>query len=188
MNIKNLLDIRKRAKEKKPKFIRQDFHKKTRLKEKWRRPKGLHSKIRLKIKGKAKPVSSGYRSPKKVRGMHKTGLEEKMITSIKDLETLDFKKHGLIISSSLGNKKKIIILKKAKELGLNVMNIKNPGDFIKKVEDMISAKNKSKKEEKKIAKDKTKKTGEKLSDKLIEEDKEDIGKKEKDKILTKRER
>lgn len=186
MDIQNLLELRKRIKARKPKFIRQDFHKKIGLKRKWRKPKGLQSKMRLKIKGKGRPVSRGYGSPKKVRGLHKSGLESKMIASEKDLQDLDSKKHGLIISSALGNKKRISILKKSDELGLKILNIKDPSEFIKSIEEKISVKKGTEKE--KISKEKKEKKEEKLPDKLSDKEKEEIKKKEKDKILTKRER
>lgn len=185
MDIENLLIIRKKIKAKKPKFIRQDSHKKSRLKKKWKRPKGLQSKLRLKRRGKSRVVSSGYRSPKKVRGLHKSGLEEKSITSLKSLEGLNSKKHILVISSLLGKKKKLIILKKVKELEFKVSNI-NCDEFIKKVELEIDAKKKASEKKKKDVKVEKKK--EKLADKVSEEDDKESEKKKKDQILSKRQR
>src|SRR3989338_10924688 len=111
-SIKELLELRTRIKRKKPSFIRQDFGKKKRIDKKWRKPTGLHSKIRGHFSGRAKSVSQGYRSPKKVRGLHKSGLPLFIVKSIGDLKRLDPKKTCLIISSSFGNKKRIVILKK----------------------------------------------------------------------------
>ena len=192
-SIKELLELRKQIKTRKPDFIRQDAHKKKRLGRKWRRPKGLHSKIRLKFRGRAKKVSSGYRSPKKVRDLHKSGLQQCIIKSSRDLEGLDAKKSGLIISSSLGNKKRVAILKQAKEMGFNVLNIKNPEEYIKKIEDIMILKKeaKKKKKEKKVVK--TGKKKEKLTEKVKEEEKKgvekkEIEKKEKDKILTRKDK
>ncbi|MBU4086970.1 MAG: 50S ribosomal protein L32e [Nanoarchaeota archaeon] len=146
--IKKLLELRKQIKSKKPKFIRQDSHKKKRLGSKWRRPKGLQSKMRLNLRGRSRKISKGYRSPKKVRYMHKSGLMPCIVRTFSDLESIDAKKNCLIISSSLGNKKRIAILKKAKELGLNISNIKNPEDFIKSVEDKILLRKKIKEKKK----------------------------------------
>jgi len=188
MDIKKLLEIRKDIKSRKPKFIRQDFHKKSGLKKKWRKPKGLHSKLRLNIRGKVRSVSQGYRSPKKVRSLHKSGLEIKVIKSEKDLEGLDPKKYCLVISSNLGNKKKITLLKKIKDIRFKILNIKNPDNYIKKIEDQINAKTKAKKEEKKTSKEKAKKKEEKLSDKVSDEETKEIEKKKKDQMLSKRER
>jgi hypothetical protein len=130
-------------------------------------------------------VSRGYRSPKKVRHLHKRGLKHHIISSAKDLEGLDTKKDCLIISSSLGNKKRIIILKKAKDSGFDILNFKNPYEFIKKIEDKISLR-KRKKEEEKVKEVKKSEKKEKLTEKVTEEEKKEIAKKEKDKLLTKK--
>ena len=194
LSIKELLVLKKQMKSKKPHFIRQDAHKKKKLSKKWRSPKGLHSKIRLKLRGRAKHVSVGYRGPKKVRYLHKSGLQQHIVRSIADLEGLDAKKICLIISSSLGDRKKIIILKKAKEQGFNILNIKDPEAYTKKVEDRINLRKKIKKEKGDKAKEtkngdkeiKKEKGEQKLTEKISKEQKKDIEKKEKDKFLTKR--
>jgi len=194
LSLKELLELRKQNKNKKPNFVRQDAHKMKRLFKKWRNPRGLHSKIRLKLKGRAKYVSIGYRGPKKVRYLHKSGLKHHLVRSSSDLESLDNKKICLIIASSLGNRKKIAILKKANEQGFNIVNIKNPGAYIKKVEDKINLKKKIKKEKEQKVKDakkgskevKKEKVKQKLAEKVNEEQIKDIEKKEKDKFLTKR--
>ena len=51
----------------------------------------------------------------------------------------------IVISSSLGDKKKIVILKKAKDLGFNILNVNNPDDYIKNVEDKIRLRKEKKK-------------------------------------------
>src|SRR3989338_2880800 len=168
--ISALLELRRKIKARKPEFIRQDYHKKPGLKRKWRKPKGLHSKIRLNKRGKARKVSKGYRSPREVRGLHKSGLEGMMVANMDQLDVLDNKKHGIIISSSTGKKNRIVILKKAKELGLDVLNIRNPEEYIKNAEQGIADK---KKEEKKDVKEKSAKEEEKLSGKVAEEGKKE---------------
>jgi len=194
LSFKELLELKKQIKSRKPHFIRQDTHKKKKLSRKWRRPKGLHSKIRLKLRGRSKSVSMGYRSPRKVRYLHKSGLQQHIVRSISDLKGLDAKKIYLIISSSLGDRKKITILKKVKEQGFNNLNIIDPEGYIKKVEDRINLRKKIKKEKREKAKETTKgdkevkkeKGDQKLSEKINEDLGKDIEKKEKDKFLTKR--
>jgi len=188
LSIKELLELKKQIKSKKPDFIRQDAHKKKKLSKKWRRPKGLHSKIRLKLRGRAKYVSVGYRGPKKVRYLHKSGLQQHIVRSIVDLEVLDAKKTCLIVSSSLGDRKRIIILKKAKERGFNILNFDNPDEFIKNIEDKINLKKEKKAKEKGKVKEtkKVEKKEGKLTRKVDEVNTQDAEKKEKDKLLTKR--
>ena len=184
-SIKELLDIRKKMKSKKPDFIRQDIRKKARLKIKWRKPRGLDSKIRRKLNGRAKPVSQGYRSPGKVRGLHQSGLRQFMIRTIKDMDKLSPKEYCLIISSSLGKKKRVEALKKAIEKNFQVVNVNNPEDYIKKAEEAIISRKKAKQEKGK--EQKTEKSAKKAEEESGKEDKKEMEKKEKDKLLTKKE-
>ena len=65
---------------KKPKFVRQDYTKKKALGAKWRRTKGLHSKIRERRAGHEKRASIGYGSPKKTRHLDSSGLRKVLIS------------------------------------------------------------------------------------------------------------
>lgn len=190
MEIKDLLEVRKKLKSKKPDFVRQDNHKK-RLKNRrrWRRPRGLHSKVRLQMRGKPKKISTGYGSPNKVKGLDKIGLMPVSVSNIKDIDSLNKEKQCAVLDSRIGSKKRYDILKKIKETGIKVLNFKDIDAFIKKTDDKLKARKearkklKEKKEKKKA--DKPKKE-EKLSDKVSEEDKKKEEKKEKDKVLTKK--
>ncbi|MBI2651657.1 50S ribosomal protein L32e [Candidatus Woesearchaeota archaeon] len=200
-SINELLEIRTEIKRKKPEFVRQDIRKKKRLERKWRKPKGMDSKIRLRLKGRPKAVSTGYGSPKNAKHLHKSGLMQHVLKSEKELERLNPKEYCIALSSTLGNRKRVVILKKARELGFNVVNV-NADEYIKKVEAELEARKQAKKKEvtekteKKEVKseedkseDKNKKKEEKeekLSDKLLEEDKKELEKKEKDKLLIKK--
>ena len=183
-SIKELLELRKQIKSKKPDFIRQDIRKKARLKIKWRKPRGLDSKIRRKLNGRAKPVSQGYRSPKNTKGLHKSGLRQFMIKTIKDMDKLSPKEHCLIISSSLGKKKRVEVLKKANERTFQVVNIKDTEDYIKKAEEAIISRKNAKQEKEK--KQKTEKGTKKAEEGSNKEDKKEMEKREKDKVLTKK--
>ncbi|WP_456482250.1 50S ribosomal protein L32e [Methanopyrus sp.] len=117
-----LLKLREELKRKKPKFRRQEWHRYKRLGEKWRRPKGRHSKMRRKLKSKPKMPNPGYGSPKKVRGLHPSGYEEVLVYNPKDLEKIDPKRQAARIASRVGKRKRQEILKKAEELGIVVLN------------------------------------------------------------------
>jgi large subunit ribosomal protein L32e len=188
--IKNLLKLRKKIKGKKPTFIRQDAHKKKKLGRKWRKPKGLHSKLRLKFKGHHKPVSKGFGSPKKVRGTDRQGLKIIVVNSIKDIEKIK-DNESIIIAKRIGAKKKIELLKSANEKGVTISNIKNVEEYIKQLEAKLKERKekrekalKERKEKKKSVKEKKEKEG--LAKKISEEEKKKEEKKEKDKILTKK--
>lgn len=188
--MKGLLEIRKELKERKPEFIRQDTQKRKKLSLKWKKPKGIHSKMRHHFKGKRKSPSPGYKSPSKVRGLHASGLKIVSVHSARDVDRIKKDTEGIIVSGQVGMKKNYEILKKAKQLGISVLNI-NADDRIKKTEDFIISKKNGKKEAKKEPKEKTeakkewhkeKEQGQKLS----EEDKKEAEKKEKDKLLTRK--
>ncbi|MCK5629278.1 MAG: 50S ribosomal protein L32e [Nanoarchaeota archaeon] len=188
--MKKLIILRKAMKAKKPDFRRQDSHKKKRVGVAWRKPKGLQSKMRLCRKGYRNSVSTGYGSPKQVAGLSKEGLVKVNVACVKDLENIDNKAQGIIINSSVGNKKRLDIFKVAKEKQIAVLNIKDTEKYAAKIE---SGRNKKKEdqvkkdtEKKKKVKEAEEKKSEKLESKVenvSDEDKKLIEKKEKDKIL-----
>ena len=193
-DIKGLLEKRKAIKAKKPKFVRQDSHKIKRVGRKWRRPKGIDSKIRLRLKAYHKHVEMGYGSPKEVKGMDKSGLMAVIVANAKELEGVDKGKEGAVISSSVGRKKRVGILNKAKELAIKILNIREPEKYIEKVQQELKlrkekkGKREKKKTERKEKEKKKTKDEDKLAEKIMtEEEKQEQEKKEKDKILTKKE-
>ena len=188
MELKELLDLRKKSKKKKPDFVRQDFHKK-RLGKKWKKPRGLQSKVRLRLKGKPRRISTGFGAPKKVRCLDKSGLNPVLINSFNDINKIKKEKEGAVIGKSVGLKKRYGIVKKLKELQIAVLNIKDVEKYLKKVEDGLNARKEKKKklkEKKEKKKEEKPKKEEKLAEKLTEEEKKGKDKKEKDKILTKK--
>jgi len=191
--IKDLLDQRTKMKAHKPHFLVHDSHKRKEIRKRWRKPKGLHNKMRLGKKGYPIMVSMGWRSPKKVRGFHGSGFKVKIINSVSDLKGIDNKIEAIIISSSVGTKKRLLIIEESQKNSINILNFKDVDAYVKKVKDQLEkAKDKkAKKISDKKEKDTDKKTKEKKKDTLAEkiqteEDKKDQEKKEKDKVLTKK--
>ena len=192
--LKTLLEIRNEIKERKPVFIRQDNPKRRKLNYKWRKPKGIHSKIRHKFKGRRKMPSPGYKSPIKAKGLHSSGLKIINVHSIGELNELRNQNEGIVVAKNVGMKKQLEIFKKAKELDIQVLNLNVDGQ-IKKIEDMINSKKKLAKETKKEdAKKEIKETKlkeakeetEKSTDENKKESKKELDKKEKDRLLTKK--
>jgi large subunit ribosomal protein L32e len=173
-DIKRLLEIRNKLKARKPKFAQQDTHKKVKLKEKWRKPRGIDSKLRLNLSGKRKKPSKGFRSPEETRGLSKSGLRQIIVHNAEQLNNIDKSKEGILIASAVGTKNKIMITKKAIELNLTILNLKNPQEYISGVESKIQEK-KTKKQEKEKQKETKKKEKEK---KAAEKDKKKEDKKE----------
>ncbi len=179
----DLLALRNKIKKKKPNFLRQDAHKKSKLKKKWRKPKGVHSKMKLKLKSYRKSASPGYCSPKKVKTLNRSGFKEILVYNISDLDNINKKTEAIKIGSTVGIKKRLEIAKKAKSLGLVIVNIKDIDKFLTRVEEEFSKKKqlkkkkfeekeKSKKELEKKAKEKEEKEEPKTEKEEAEEKKE----------------
>ncbi|MCW1296302.1 MAG: 50S ribosomal protein L32e [Candidatus Parvarchaeota archaeon] len=132
--MKRLLKLRRKIKRKKPIFIRRECHRRKRLKEVWRRPKGLHSKVRKKKSYVSKMPSPSYSSPKEVKFLHPSGLEEIYVANVKDLEKVKDKERQGIRIAAVGKKKKVEIVKEAMARGIKILNLKKPEEFLKKFE------------------------------------------------------
>ncbi|WP_435349744.1 50S ribosomal protein L32e [Haloarchaeobius sp. HRN-SO-5] len=106
----------------KPQFNRQDYHKKKRTPESWRRPTGGLSKQRRGIKGKGPKVEAGFRTPKAVRGKHPSGFEEVRVHNVDDLEGVDGDTQAVRIASKVGARKRERIEERAEENEIRVLN------------------------------------------------------------------
>ena len=164
---KKLLETRKEVKDRKPEFKQQNFGRKKRISDRWRRPKGHQSKMRHKFKGYPIMVSKGWRSPVEVRGLDNKGNETVLIHTISELDNV--KKHQvIIIAGTVGNKKRLAIIEKAEQLKIPVVNIKTD-KFKEKIAAQKTQKNKEKAErsekKKKTIEDSLKKAEEKEKDK-----------------------
>jgi large subunit ribosomal protein L32e len=139
---KKLLEVRKTIKDKKPEFKQQNFGTKKRISDRWRKPRGHQSKMRHAFKGYPIMVSQGWRSPVEVRGFDRTGFEPIIVFNAKDVEAIK-KGQGIIISGTVGNKKRFEIVEKAEQLKVPILNIK-ADKFKIKIEKLKSDKDKEK--------------------------------------------
>jgi len=129
---------------KKPKFKRTDSNK-YKFKNKWRAPRGLQNKQRLKRKGHVKQPSIGYGSPANIKYLESTtGLKPVVISNFKDIENIDSKTEIILISKKVGVRKKIELLKKCQELKLDVFNVKEISEYLSTVEKSMKDKKTSK--------------------------------------------
>jgi large subunit ribosomal protein L32e len=119
---KKLLALRHEMSRDRIAFLRQEWFRFPRLGEKWRRPRGMHSKMRRHIQYRPNVVSIGYRGPAKVRGLHPSGFEEIMVWNPDQLDKVDPKVQAVRVGGSVGFKKRQAIEKKADELGIRVLN------------------------------------------------------------------
>lgn len=118
----DLLRARKKVSATRPKFVRQESWRYIRLAENWRKPKGVDNKMRKQVSGVPPLVKVGYRGPKKARGLHPSGYNDRLIHNIRDLEKLDPKVDAARIGHTVGRRKRIDIVSKATTLGIKVLN------------------------------------------------------------------
>jgi ribosomal protein L32E len=118
---------------KKPKFLRQDTHKRLRLAKKkfWRRPKGHGSIAATHVKGKVKFPKTGYKKPASISNVDRKGRFIVVVNNLADLTKCDKKTQAVFIASGVSVKNKIFLLEKAKELGIDVLNYKDPAKKLK---------------------------------------------------------
>ncbi len=117
-----LLRKRKRAKAKKPDFKRQESWRYKRVKKNWRRPRGIDSKMRKKVKGWPRSPEVGYRSPKETRGLHPSGYEEVPVQNVDEVRKVDPKTQAIRIAHQVGARKRVEISAIADELNIHVLN------------------------------------------------------------------
>ena len=118
------LKARKRAKQKKPEFLRSESWRYTKLSESWRRPRGLDHKMRRKIKGWPPMVSTGYKGPKIARGLHPSGYREVLVHNTKEVSEIDPKTQAARIAHTVGRKKRAQIIAEARAKKVVVLNAK----------------------------------------------------------------
>lgn len=111
-----------RSKRKKPDFKRQESWRYKRVKENWRKPRGIDSKMRKKVKGWPPSPEAGYRSPKKIRGLHPSGYAEVRVQTVDDLIRIDSETQAIRIARTVGARKRVEISARAEEREIHVLN------------------------------------------------------------------
>ena len=116
--MKKLLKQRKKTKKRKPEFKRQESYRKN-LKDAWRRPRGKRSKLRMKFKPKGRLPTPCYGSPALVRGKTRDGFIQVIVKNTKEMEAININEEIAIIGRTVGQKKRLDLIKIAKEKGIN---------------------------------------------------------------------
>lgn len=120
--VKEILKLRKEIEKGRPQFQRPESWRYTRLKENWRKPKGLDNKVRKMVKGWPRLVKVGYRGPISARGLHPSGFRDILVDNLKGLDGLNPETDAVRLAAGLGARKRGDILDRANELGLKVLN------------------------------------------------------------------
>ncbi len=144
MSVEKAVALRKKLKLRKPTFTRAQTNQYAKLaKSGWRAGKGMGNKVRRRWKGHHKQPSVGYGSPSQARGLNHHGLREVKVVSVADLAKIKVKEEAALLPSTLGGRKRLVILAEAKKKGIWVANVKNIDEAIKK---LTKTKSDSKKE------------------------------------------
>ncbi|UCG90807.1 MAG: 50S ribosomal protein L32e [Candidatus Heimdallarchaeota archaeon] len=120
--IKRLRKIRENLKGKRPSFRRIESWRYKRVKERWRKARGIDSKTRKKKGGWPISPMIGFRSPKKVRYQSSSGKEEILIFSPVDLSLIDSDRQVGRIAAKIGRKKREQIITEAELLNIRILN------------------------------------------------------------------
>ncbi len=110
------------SKKKHPRFQRTNYGRtrRSRVKDNWRRPRGIDNKQREKYAYMGKLPSIGYKNPLALRGKHPSGLEEVMVFS--PAEVAGLKGVVVRIAASVGARKAALIIKACGDAKLRVLN------------------------------------------------------------------
>ena len=103
-------------------FKRQESWRLKRVKENWRRPRGVTSRMRKEKKGWPALVKVGHGSEASKRGRHPRGLVERLVRSESDLEGLNPKLHIVRMSGRLGEKRRLTLLDRVRSLNIHIAN------------------------------------------------------------------
>jgi len=117
-----LLKIRKNLKQKSPSFRRIESWRLKRIKNRWRRPRGIDTKAREKKKGWPILPMAGFRSPKDIRDKTRSGKEEILVFSAADLSLIDPTTQVARIASNIGQRKKERIIMEAELQNVRIIN------------------------------------------------------------------
>ena len=132
-----LMELRKKMKKKKPKFRRVESWRYKRVKDSWRKARGIDSQTRKKTKSGVKSPNVGYRTPKDIRGLHPSGYEEARVIHEKELEELDPKVHAIKIARRLGARKRMDLIDTATQQGFKILNVGITRQEMEEFEEML---------------------------------------------------
>jgi len=117
------INLRKKINKKRPSFRRVESWRYVRVKDPWRKARGIDSRTRIQSKSGVKSPGAGYRGPKKIRGIHPSGYEEVRVETIKEIKDLNPKTQAIKISSTLGARKRIAIIDYAQARNFKILNL-----------------------------------------------------------------
>jgi large subunit ribosomal protein L32e len=110
------------VKKKKPTFNVMNLGFFKSVKKRWRRPRGNDNKKRIRKKFAGACPRVGYRNAREIRDIHPLGRKEMLVRNVSEVENAKQANALLRIASAVGGRKRAMMVTKAKELGLEVLN------------------------------------------------------------------
>ncbi len=138
-NQEKLLQLRKKMNKKRPSFRRVESWRYKRVKDPWRKARGIDSQTRQKTKSGVKSPEPGYRGPIKTRGLHPSGYVDVNVITIKDLEGLDPKKHAVKIARRLGARKRMDLIDVATKKKFKILNVGITQRELEELDEMLDS-------------------------------------------------
>ena len=191
MTIAQSLKIRKKLRARKPYFLHDDHQKRKCIPLRWRKPHGLHSKVRHRFAGHTAMPDPGFGSPREVYGLHPSGLAPVLVHTLNELSKINQKTQGAVLGSTIGIPRRMQLLAKAKELGVRCLNCKNIDAALKEIQEGIASRKETRTQSLKAKETRTKEKEKaaaakkpELAQKVSEEEQKKLAKEEKDKVLT----
>uniref|UniRef100_A0A0N5A9L1 60S ribosomal protein L32 n=1 Tax=Syphacia muris TaxID=451379 RepID=A0A0N5A9L1_9BILA len=105
-------------------FTRHESDRYKRLRPKWRKPRGIDSRVRRRFKGQRRMPKIGYGNTALTRHMLPTGFRKVLVHNPRDLEMLLMQNKRFIaeISHSVSSKKRKDIVERAQQLSIKLTN------------------------------------------------------------------
>jgi len=112
------------VKKKTNRFKRHQSDEYVKVKDSWRRPRGIDSRQRKKFKGLTLLVNVGYGSDKRTRHMLPSGFYKFVVHNVKELEVLMMqnRKYAAEIAHNVSARKRKEIVERANQLNIKVTN------------------------------------------------------------------
>nr|ALS05193.1 60S ribosomal protein L32 [Tortanus dextrilobatus] len=112
--------VKKRTK----KFIRHQSDRYDKVKQSWRRPKGIDNRVRRKFRGMYKLPGIGYGSNKATKHMLPNGFRKVLVNNLKELEVLMMQNQKFCaeIAHGVSSENRKALVERAQQLAIRVTN------------------------------------------------------------------